>query len=198
MSTCRTGAPPPFLVPAQALPSSLMKRCHNPLLLMVQQDCRHMSPSLNDCTLTQTCICSVSLEHAISLLWTQQVGCNGMQRESLSSRQASDSGKVQALQPRGLSLEQAGGLQRMTLRGHSAGLQKVMLSPTGIDVITGWYTSAWQDMQRSVMCWCGLMLLPVCSQDMTSPHLTGSLHGPGALPHGSAACMPPISCPGGA
>lgn len=34
-------------------------------------------------------------------------------------------------------MEQAGGLQRMTLRGHTAGLQKVLLSPSGIDVITG-------------------------------------------------------------
>lgn len=35
------------------------------------------------------------------------------------------------------SLEQAGGLQRMTLRGHTGGISKVMLTPGGIDVITG-------------------------------------------------------------
>ena len=35
------------------------------------------------------------------------------------------------------SLEQAGGLQRMTLRGHTGGISKVLLTPGGIDVITG-------------------------------------------------------------
>ena len=35
------------------------------------------------------------------------------------------------------SLEQAGGLHRMVLRGHSAGINKVMLTPTGTDVVTG-------------------------------------------------------------
>ncbi|KAK9809322.1 hypothetical protein WJX73_004674 [Symbiochloris irregularis] len=44
--------------------------------------------------------------------------------------------KVRALRLKGMSMEQAGGLQRMTLRGHTAGLQKVLLSPSGIDVIT--------------------------------------------------------------
>ncbi|CAL8467022.1 g6558 [Coccomyxa elongata] len=34
------------------------------------------------------------------------------------------------------SLEQAGGLQRMTLRGHTGGISKVLLTPGGIDVIT--------------------------------------------------------------
>ena len=35
------------------------------------------------------------------------------------------------------SLEQAGGLQRMMLRGHTGGISKVLLTPGGIDVITG-------------------------------------------------------------
>ena len=35
------------------------------------------------------------------------------------------------------SLDQAGGLQRMTLRGHTGGVQKVLLTPGGVDVITG-------------------------------------------------------------
>ena len=34
------------------------------------------------------------------------------------------------------SLEQAGGLQRMTLRGHTGGISKVLLTPGGIDIIT--------------------------------------------------------------
>ena len=35
------------------------------------------------------------------------------------------------------SLDQAGGLQRMTLRGHGGGVAKVLLTAGGIDVITG-------------------------------------------------------------
>lgn len=35
------------------------------------------------------------------------------------------------------SLEQAGGLQRMTLRGHTGGVKKVLVTPGGVDVITG-------------------------------------------------------------
>jgi hypothetical protein len=41
------------------------------------------------------------------------------------------------LRTRTPSLEQAGGLQRMTLRGHTGGVSKVLLAPGGIDVITG-------------------------------------------------------------
>ncbi|MCJ1428182.1 hypothetical protein MMC29_006090 [Sticta canariensis] len=60
-----------------------------------------------------------------------------LQRQSLSAASGqAGSRQTRALQPQGLSLEQAGGTQRMTLRGHTAGLQKVLLSPTGIDVIT--------------------------------------------------------------
>jgi hypothetical protein len=44
---------------------------------------------------------------------------------------------VKCLETKTASLEQAGGLQRMTLRGHSAVVHKVMLTPGGIDVITG-------------------------------------------------------------
>lgn len=62
-----------------------------------------------------------------------------VQKQRLPPVPADEQGgqKVRALTPRGMSLEQAGGLQRMTLRGHTAGLQKVLLSPSGIDVITG-------------------------------------------------------------
>lgn len=45
--------------------------------------------------------------------------------------------RVRCLQPKTVSLEQAGGLQRMTLRGHAAAVHKVLLTPGGIDVITG-------------------------------------------------------------
>ena len=40
------------------------------------------------------------------------------------------------LMPRSASLEQAGGLHRMTLRGHNGPVLKVVLSPNGRDVIT--------------------------------------------------------------
>ena len=52
-----------------------------------------------------------------------------------------DAGRHAAASPclftRTPSLEQAGGLQRMTLRGHTGGISKVLLTPGGIDVITG-------------------------------------------------------------
>ena len=42
-----------------------------------------------------------------------------------------------ALVPKASSLDQAGGLQRMTLRGHTAGIVKILLAEGGIDVVTG-------------------------------------------------------------
>ena len=42
-----------------------------------------------------------------------------------------------ALVPKAPSLDQAGGLQRMTLRGHTAGISKILLAEGGIDVVTG-------------------------------------------------------------
>jgi hypothetical protein len=51
-------------------------------------------------------------------------------------------GQVRCLETKTGSMEQAGGLQRMTLRGHTAGVQKVLLTPGGIDVITGGATHA--------------------------------------------------------
>ena len=44
---------------------------------------------------------------------------------------------ARALMPRTASLEQAGGLHRMVLRGHSGPVQKVLLTPGGTDVVTG-------------------------------------------------------------
>lgn len=44
--------------------------------------------------------------------------------------------KLLHLMPRSASLEQAGGLHRMTLRGHSGPVLQVVLSPNGTDVIT--------------------------------------------------------------
>eukprot|EP00955_Chlamydomonas_euryale_P033446 347723-Chlamydomonas_euryale.AAC.2 len=38
--------------------------------------------------------------------------------------------------PRSATLEQAGGLHRMTLRGHSGPVRRVVISPNGRDVIT--------------------------------------------------------------
>lgn len=40
------------------------------------------------------------------------------------------------LVPRSASLQQAGGLHRMTLRGHTAPVPRVVISPNGADVIT--------------------------------------------------------------
>lgn len=44
---------------------------------------------------------------------------------------------AKALMPKTASLEQAGGLHRMVLRGHSGPIQKVLLTPGGTDVVTG-------------------------------------------------------------
>ena len=44
---------------------------------------------------------------------------------------------AKALLPKTASLEQAGGLHRMVLRGHSGPVQKVLLTPGGTDVVTG-------------------------------------------------------------
>lgn len=43
---------------------------------------------------------------------------------------------TKALMPKTASLEQAGGLHRMVLRGHSGPIQKVLLAPGGTDVVT--------------------------------------------------------------
>ena len=41
------------------------------------------------------------------------------------------------LLPKRATLAQAGGLQRMILRGHTGGITCILLSPAGVDVITG-------------------------------------------------------------
>ena len=55
----------------------------------------------------------------------------------LARQQAPGSQSVRCLLPRSPSLEQAGGLHRMVLRGHTGGIMKVLLTSGGIDVITG-------------------------------------------------------------
>ncbi|KAI3425286.1 hypothetical protein D9Q98_009053 [Chlorella vulgaris] len=52
------------------------------------------------------------------------------------SRQAKLSGMPRCLVPLTASLEQAGGLQRLTLRGHAAPATKVLLTPSGTDAVT--------------------------------------------------------------
>ena len=42
-----------------------------------------------------------------------------------------------ALVPRTSSLDQAGGVQRITLRGHTGAITRVLLADGGIDVVTG-------------------------------------------------------------
>ncbi len=44
---------------------------------------------------------------------------------------------MQCLLPKTPTLEQAGGLHRMVLRGHTGAILKTLLTPGGIDVITG-------------------------------------------------------------
>ncbi len=55
----------------------------------------------------------------------------------LARQQAPGPESVCCLLPRSPSLEQAGGLHRMVLRGHTGGIMKVLLTSGGIDVITG-------------------------------------------------------------
>ena len=54
-----------------------------------------------------------------------------------SPLQSEDPKKLISLMTSSPSLEQAGGLQRMTLRGHTGGVKKVLVTPGGVDVITG-------------------------------------------------------------
>ena len=64
---------------------------------------------------------------------------------------------ARALMPRTASLEQAGGLHRMVLRGHTGPIGKVLLTPSGTDVVTGmlllptksaWSTQATENKHR--------------------------------------------------
>ncbi len=58
------------------------------------------------------------------------------QREELAVAVAAP-GMPVGLLPKRATLAQAGGLQRMILRGHTAGITCILLSPAGVDVITG-------------------------------------------------------------
>lgn len=60
-----------------------------------------------------------------------------MTQLELARQQAPGPESVCCLLPRSPSLEQAGGLHRMVLRGHTGGIMKVLLTSGGIDVITG-------------------------------------------------------------
>eukprot|EP00891_Asterochloris_glomerata_P002441 jgi/Astpho2/2441/Aster-05689 len=59
-----------------------------------------------------------------------------MTQLDLARQQAPGPESVCCLLPRSPSLEQAGGLHRMVLRGHTGGIMKVLLTSGGIDVIT--------------------------------------------------------------
>jgi WD40 repeat protein len=52
------------------------------------------------------------------------------------SRQALLSGLPRCLPPLTPSLEQAGGLQRLALRGHASPVTRVLLTPSGTDAVT--------------------------------------------------------------
>ena len=58
------------------------------------------------------------------------------QRHELAVAVASP-GMPVGLLPKQATLAQAGGLQRMILRGHTGGITSLLLSPAGVDVITG-------------------------------------------------------------
>lgn len=75
------------------------------------------------------------------------------------------------LRTRTPSLEQAGGLQRMTLRGHTGGVSKVLLAPGGIDVITGAYAHT----STLVRCSCR-EALPYSQPGWLSPELAPPPH----------------------
>lgn len=65
-----------------------------------------------------------------------QVVLDGRPLQTGDSHSLAKLGQARSLTTLTPSLEQAGGLQRMTLRGHTGGVQKVLLTPGGIDIIT--------------------------------------------------------------
>ena len=71
----------------------------------------------------------------------------------LARQQAPGSQSVRCLLPRSPSLEQAGGLHRMVLRGHTGGIMKVLLTSGGIDVITGEGADAQQSLIPGRAAW---------------------------------------------
>ena len=94
---------------------------------------------------------SACLEHpGVPLLRSQMVGrllahattpflqsWISQQRQAVAAGATAAVGGPAGLMPVSASLSQAGGLQRMILRGHAAGITKILLSAAGVDVITG-------------------------------------------------------------
>ena len=83
---------------------------------------------------------------------------------------------TKALMPKTASLEQAGGLHRMVLRGHSGPIQKVLLAPGGTDVVTGIPSSSKLSQQACCCCilatWsCTLLQVTL----LPGPHLSERL-----------------------
>ncbi len=82
-----------------------------------------------------------------SLIKTHPTASEASQRRASCTMQAwlaqqqqqmrASSNITKALMPKTASLEQAGGLHRMVLRGHSGPIHKVLLAPGGTDVVTG-------------------------------------------------------------
>lgn len=77
-----------------------------------------------------------SLSNVVTVVCNRPSVLQGWLAEQKQQIQES-SNAAQALVPRTPSLEQAGGLHRMVLRGHTAGISKVLLTPNGTDVVTG-------------------------------------------------------------
>lgn len=71
--------------------------------------------------------------------------------------------QVQCLVAATASLTQAGGLHRMLLRGHAAPLTCMLLSPTGIDLVTGEPVLAWSTASTTDVCCSNLPACCCCS-----------------------------------
>ncbi|KAK9840975.1 hypothetical protein WJX81_003475 [Elliptochloris bilobata] len=96
----------------------------------------------------QMSVSSCLAHPAVPLLRAQMLGrlMAATSAASLQARLATEEGAAEeagrhaaappCLFSRAPSLEQAGGLRRLTLRGHAAGIVKVLLTPGGVDIIT--------------------------------------------------------------
>lgn len=114
-------------------------RIHDCVMEFVIQAALHLS--CTSCSVAQLAVycpqqhltVSRQPEHqSISVLLAVQSWLGHQQQQMRAS-----SNIARALMPRTASLEQAGGLHRMVLRGHTGPIGKVLLTPGGTDVVTG-------------------------------------------------------------
>ena len=120
---------PPDLLPAPVSAELVLTA-----VKLVQQDCCRKPPSV----LLLTCSAAKQGQWDPSELMSSAVVQEWCTTQlDLMWQQAPGPQSVRCLLPRSPSLEQAGGLHRMVLRGHTGGIMKVLLTSGGIDVITG-------------------------------------------------------------